>query len=124
MFVVGYLMTLPVSRLYNVDGRMFNEYGTVSGMRISGGSGSPRKEPSPVLPCPHHIPHYLNWDKNSSCLHWKLATNRLNHVTNFVVKLDSKLCDFVVNKYNLKYLCLLRQIRFKITAFSFGKNTT
>jgi hypothetical protein len=36
IFVVGYLTTLTISRLYGVDGRMFNEYGTFAGMRIGG----------------------------------------------------------------------------------------
>jgi hypothetical protein len=59
---VGYLTTLPVSRLYTVDNRMINEYGAVGGMRIIKGNLSIRVKHTPILIFPQTA-HDLIWDR-------------------------------------------------------------
>jgi hypothetical protein len=43
---------MTVSRLYNLDDRMINEYGAVDGMRIGRGNRSTRRKLAPVPHCP------------------------------------------------------------------------
>jgi hypothetical protein len=52
LFLVGYLTTISVSRLYGVDYRMVIEYGTVGGIRLDKGKGITWWGHPPVPHCP------------------------------------------------------------------------
>jgi hypothetical protein len=56
-------MTLSVTRLYRVDDRMINEFGTAGGMRIGRGNRSTRTLSAPVPLCPQKISHDLSWGR-------------------------------------------------------------
>jgi hypothetical protein len=64
VFLICYLMTMSVTRLYSGDDRMINEYGAVGGMtmRITRGNRSSRRKPVPV-PLSTIIGHDLTWDR-------------------------------------------------------------
>jgi hypothetical protein len=55
-------MTLSVSGLYDVDDRIINEYGAVSGIRIGKGNRSTQRKPAPLPLCPPQNPHNLIWE--------------------------------------------------------------
>jgi hypothetical protein len=51
----GYLMTLSVARVSNIDDKMINEYAEVGGMRIGRENQSYWRKPAPA---PLRLPHF------------------------------------------------------------------
>jgi hypothetical protein len=54
---------LSISRVYNSDNRMINEYEAVDGMRIGMGNKCTPRKPTPVLFCLPQTPHDLTLER-------------------------------------------------------------
>jgi hypothetical protein len=63
---VGYLTTMSVFRLHNVDYRMINDHGAADAMRIGKGNRRTRREPTSVPNCSSQIPSSLSWAQTRS----------------------------------------------------------
>jgi hypothetical protein len=50
------LARLTISKLYNTDGRLINEYGAVGGMKIGKELQNAWRKPAPVSVCQPQIP--------------------------------------------------------------------
>jgi hypothetical protein len=66
VFLVRYLTTLSVSKLYSVDDRMINEYEADGWMKTGRGNQSNRRKPAPVPLSAPQIPHDLTLDRTRS----------------------------------------------------------
>jgi hypothetical protein len=78
---VGYLTTLPVTRLYTVDDKMINERGAVGGIKMGRANLSPRRQADPMTFCPLQITPCPVLGSNPGQLRWKPAINRLSYGT-------------------------------------------
>jgi hypothetical protein len=87
-------MTLWVSKLYSVDGKMINEYGAVGEMRIDWENRSTLRKPAPVTLCPPKIPQDLGL--NPSRRGAKPVNNLMSyntaHINNTFCKLRNLQC--------------------------------
>jgi hypothetical protein len=73
---ICYLRMLVITRLYNVDCRMDDEYGSVGGMRTGKIDRSTRKNSATVPFYTPQIPHDLAWDRTRTTAagSWQLTT--------------------------------------------------
>jgi hypothetical protein len=71
-------MVLLVLRLYSISDGIFNEYGTVGGMRICRGNQSTIRKTTPVPVCPPQIPH-AELGLNLGCCGGNTATKCLSY---------------------------------------------
>jgi hypothetical protein len=61
-FLVGYLTTLSILRLYSIDDRMINKCGAVGGMGVGRGNQSTWRIPTPIPLRQPLVPYDLTWD--------------------------------------------------------------